>query len=606
MQMNEQDWIKSFQSEADALQRRSISFQHHDTSAQIAIRLLEAMEQRNTPGHDTLRVALWGGTGSGKSTLFNSMCDMPAGEGVSDGKRAFTCEARIAASRQDIALVKDWGAVVKEQSDGATTMVDCPDIDSVKQANWKVAEAILSRADVVVLVTTPDKRANFDIAAQVKKWASRKRWFFVMNKVEDLRPEEIQSAREDFYGRICDLGFRANADVTFLISAKDKSHDYERLRRVLFSQRSAQRVRALAQESMLKRLLFAFDDDLVQPFADSLAALREALKRLRTSTERAYTDALHTSAREVLCRLKRERVWQKLAGRVGGSMALAIWMRARLGYVIAAASSGTLLARGHGLAAVARMLWTSIGAVISQQYTLKQLLAGQRESLRRRLGQIADDARRELEDAGIHVDMSTDTVARVNGVDVETAKMESRYRAGLRLLGLDLPRTSTSVDDVDLSSAMNEAIDASATDVLRSFPRVYGVFANLLPLWFAGVFVLRLTLAWKDQQYEDMGFFLNFVGVFLLAHIPGYLLAACWVARKTTAIDDMLRSIVSHVPLPGPVLSVEYKLATFVSDVMAFRSRATGWLTAMSRELRPESFGACTPRQDAAEPEGDS
>jgi len=378
--------------------------------------------------------------------------------------------------------------------------------------------------------------------------------------------------------------------VVFLVSATQQGFDYSRFREVLFSQRSVQRINALTHENALRRLQYAFDQKLVAPFGRSLKTLQNAMDKLRSKTHEAYSLALEDSARSVVCRLKQERVWQKLSGHIGGTMALAVYVRARIGHFVAAYASGRLLSRGHGLAAVIRMLWTSVGSLISQRYTLRALLAGQRDNLTRTLSDIATQGRRVLEESDIWLEHDSIGKNAVDSVHPDEG-IDKRYRTGLKLLGIQIPESQPAIEEVDLSEVIDEAIEESAARQLTTFPKLYKYMTNLLPLSIAGVFIYRLGIAVHTEQYQGAAFFMNFFVIFALSHLPGYILASAWIARTASDTKSIISNIVEHVPIPGDIERVERQLAQFLQSVTSYRNKIDGWLTAITSELNPESFG---------------
>lgn len=104
-------------------------------------------------------VAFIGGTGSGKSTLFNSL----AGREISRvSVLRPTTTAPIAWCAEDLQDMEGFGTVVRDRSPllREAVLVDTPDLDSRDASHHEQTKRILRRADVAVVVTTPQRYAD--------------------------------------------------------------------------------------------------------------------------------------------------------------------------------------------------------------------------------------------------------------------------------------------------------------------------------------------------------------------------------------------------------------------------------------------------------------
>ncbi len=151
-------------------------------------------------------VALAGATGSGKSSLFNTL----VGEPLSTvGMRRPTTDVAHAAvwGSQDATSLLDWlevprrhllGAEPEPELDGLV-LLDLPDVDSVQQSNRLEAERLVERVDLLVWVLDPQKYAD---AALHERYllplaAHSDIMLIVLNQVDRLSPEARTGCLDD-------------------------------------------------------------------------------------------------------------------------------------------------------------------------------------------------------------------------------------------------------------------------------------------------------------------------------------------------------------------------------------------------------------------------
>ncbi len=157
-------------------------------------------------------VCLVGGTGTGKSTLFNSLADCKISE--VGFRRPSTLQAVILASR---ALAGQLRGAPFLRSDGAPQatvfshetpglvdliLVDTPDFDSVEPSNRAIADDFFIISDILVFITSQEKYADLaghEMQARARKWG--KKAIFVMNKVVS------DTAYDDFKSLVKALGY---------------------------------------------------------------------------------------------------------------------------------------------------------------------------------------------------------------------------------------------------------------------------------------------------------------------------------------------------------------------------------------------------------------
>jgi energy-coupling factor transporter ATP-binding protein EcfA2 len=133
---------------------------------------LAGIRQRLALGVDHTVVALVGGTGSGKSTLFNALTGLDfADVGV---RRPTTSEVTACVWVHDARALLDWLGVASDRRiereselDGESqadlrglVLLDLPDHDSVEPAHREVVDRLLPLVDLLVWVVDPQKYAD--------------------------------------------------------------------------------------------------------------------------------------------------------------------------------------------------------------------------------------------------------------------------------------------------------------------------------------------------------------------------------------------------------------------------------------------------------------
>jgi GTPase Era involved in 16S rRNA processing len=150
----------------------TLSLERLDEGAQAsALAAAEAAAERLDRGVDHTIVALSGGTGSGKSSLFNAISEMAFSETGAVRPTTFKTVACVWGTGAEKLLA--WLGVerdswikrdsVLESHIGelrGLILLDLPDFDSAWQANQLIAERALPLADVLIWVTDPQKYAD--------------------------------------------------------------------------------------------------------------------------------------------------------------------------------------------------------------------------------------------------------------------------------------------------------------------------------------------------------------------------------------------------------------------------------------------------------------
>lgn len=170
-----------------------------------------------------LWVVFLGGTGTGKSTLFNALCKMPiSATGVERPKTAgpVACTSRECLLENDfpfpqmaIRRIDPHQGVLPCKGETGTllvteatsnpfsklVLVDTPDLDSIEEKNHLMATELYALSDAVVFVASQEKYADEVLNDFFKKvLKDEKPYFFILNKASaETTREEVLKALQD-------------------------------------------------------------------------------------------------------------------------------------------------------------------------------------------------------------------------------------------------------------------------------------------------------------------------------------------------------------------------------------------------------------------------
>ena len=158
---------------------------------------------------DVMVVALAGGTGSGKSSLFNAL----AAADLVDvgGVRPTTSHPAAGVPRSMAGAIAGYldrlGIEERHLHDHAGwCLLDLPDTDSVEVEHHHRVDSILPFVDVVVWVTDPEKyhdaRLHHDYVRPMAGYSDQ--LIFVLNQVDRLTPDQIEEVAADLAAALVD------------------------------------------------------------------------------------------------------------------------------------------------------------------------------------------------------------------------------------------------------------------------------------------------------------------------------------------------------------------------------------------------------------------
>jgi GTP-binding protein EngB required for normal cell division len=166
-------------------------------------------------------VAVAGGTGVGKSALVNRLVST---EVVVEGVRRPTTDHAVAvASALDATTARllDWlgiddRRVVPAALPDGLVLVDLPDHDSVADAHRVISERLAARVDVLLVVVDPVKYARADLheGALARLRAHAEVLTIVLNREDELDPDDVARVRDDLHRRLADDGLERARVVT--------------------------------------------------------------------------------------------------------------------------------------------------------------------------------------------------------------------------------------------------------------------------------------------------------------------------------------------------------------------------------------------------------
>jgi len=221
-------------------------------------------EERLALGVDTTIVALAGGTGSGKSSLFNAITRMDfALAGVS---RPTTAQVSAATWGGGADALLDWLGVGRDRRlecesalDEAESqfrgmvLLDLPDHDSVEPKNREIVDRVVPMADLLVWVVDPQKYADHALHSRylVRVAESGAPSAVVLNHIDRLTRKDADAILFDIRRLLAEKGIDA---VPVLLTSAVTGAGVDSLRSVLAN---AVKRRSVAAESVRAELVAA-------------------------------------------------------------------------------------------------------------------------------------------------------------------------------------------------------------------------------------------------------------------------------------------------------------------------------------------------------------
>ena len=600
--MDEQTIITPLLGQARRLQRDAQKLASFQPAIRLSYRLAKAIASADGEALEKpVCVALLGGTGAGKSTLFNAIVREKEASPTSV-TRAFTKEPFVAATSDDFAAIAGLGSTGAKHvafDKPGIALIDTPDVDSVLKTNQAVARKIVETSDIVVYVTTPDKVSNFEVDREIRAWSAQKRWFFVLNKVEHIAAPDLGQLRAQFVSRLEGMGFQPDDSCLFLLSAIDPQlGDFRSLEEAIYSARTVEKVRMLRVDGTLGLLANAISGDLVGPIRDKLKSIGKKEDDLTARVRDAYMEVFtRPEIEEIMRGLVRERTWQALSGRVGWIMGVVVWLKCRWDFSILAWQAGRLLRAAPSPFSLLFLGATAVGAFWRGILPLRKISAAISPETRARLQGIRAECRRELEDEGFSEEDGIAVQGEPEADDARATWMEVAKKipvVGEAAANALQAVSKTKFYDGELMTPLQDAIEGAArSGAQRSIGWAHQIFANLLPTVVLADAGWRFLKAWIDGNYLPWQFYGVAVAIFVFSLIPGYLLLV--TAVNSRAKPPAARQIVDTIQNPAGIAalhSLRILLEAVVKNAESLKENTSRWRAALDEELPTRRFGA--------------
>ena len=433
---------------------------------------------------------LMGGTGTGKSSLFNSLLGQPDASPTSI-TRAYTRTPHVAASpEQEVQISRLFANQSFEFipiHDLPCVLIDTPDLDSISTEHREHTLQMVEQTDFILYVTCPEKRADFDIIQSCTPLIARKKWMFLLNKADLI--DQLEPVVSDFIRQLTQtFGIPAAEQDRFIISAADLHlQDGPRLEQFISQPRPPHKMQQIRQHNRWKDLQAVLDSEPARQLASAAVKLEQLSNTTTQNLQKALQLYLSDErALSGLAPILRHSVTRQMTERITGIYHLFFRLLS--------------LGRSSDARRLRKQL-TRLQQAFSTRSTTDLLNLMKKQSSDhplRRIAQCYLDDLRALEDQNEQVDV-------------------------LPAVRPDLP----------------ELEPFTAPYALKATPRRYNYTAHILPLFTLIYSGWNICTAWFTQRDLSQEYVSASLVVFFLACIPGALL---YTQSRKRVLKQMLKT----------------------------------------------------------------
>lgn len=573
----------------------------HPLLAQISLRL-DQVAASELPRERPLIAALIGGTGAGKSHLFNALIGQPEASPTSPDIRPKTAQVVLARRPVDHALLPEMGAGAVRFIDAALpgmALADTPDIDGLWPEHWATAQRAIEVADVIVYVAIHERQNNERVVAKVREWAPRKRWFFVMNQI-DRHTDKEAGIRAEFDRLLREQGFAPDDGCRFIVSATQPERwDFARLRDTLLSERPREASAALAVDSVVGQVLHACGRETESDLTILRKQIVDRQKALSIQLVERIKDAIEKrKIAHQLLPLLRKQLWVALPGKVGGPLALPVAIHARFSALASAFQLWRLTTAGFSFWRLG-LLFASVAHALRGSIELRGLISQLDDELADELDSQSAAVRLFLEDRHLVPPVASAD----SGLDEELQQIVSevpKVGASLaRVVGALLGTGAQGRVARELAPLLAGTIAQRAEEAATNAVSWLARLMNVLPLAALAHAAYELVATWLDQQWLPGSFYLHAMAIFALTLLPGYLLVYLGALRQLRQVQTLsaLLGAADHLRPCGPAAALALlavDLESILAGLRTLRAQAASLRSAIDAEYGTAALGATT------------
>ncbi len=580
----------------DTLERRSLTleglccpFLLCPAAAELATRLSSARAFLSRGGAaKCVTAVLLGPTGAGKSTLFNALIRRANASPVSDDIRCFTDRPYVAGDprwKPLISIPEALNPCFIEADLGDLLLCDLPDVDGVLQQHWEVARRLIEQCDIVVVVTSPEKRADFRVHDEIRCWAARKRWLFVLNRADQIPEESREKAVQDWDRRLEEGGLHPDGTCRFLVSAlQPHRFEFAEFRRTLLERDYRKDLEHLRWDGFCGHLQYATGDEILGPLRELAAALEEAENGLRQGLSETYRQALSRPRTVAAFRQAViHQAWRWTAERTTGFAALAAWLRTRWFHVLATYRLVRLGFRRLSLWEVAAASFYALRAALTGVLPLKRIVDAMTPDLKRELSRTAQDVRRILEDHRLATPgVLPEEEARTTAPPPASTPATNSPPEGW--IESTLHRLMGEPGDPGLLEDLQAAVEEQAEQIVAAATRPWvNGLANLLPFCVLADIAIRIGYAWvltawyagaENAEYLPANFYGLALGLLGLSILPGHWLIASRIAGQLRRLNPSQDFRITAPTVLEPLAARRRELELLIANAESLRGQA--------------------------------